>query len=294
MIAMKKAGYIPEGERFFNFEDSRKLKESFLVACRVFEDFQFIMLPTIENYQPEYYEGFGVEPFITGTTGRGEVLCLRSDWTVSLVRYLSGLRKLDLPKKVFYWGAVFSPSGSFERFQTGVEILGISHITAEAQVITKLVQYLKEMGIKEMVVSVGHTGIVRKLTETYGTDVKERLMIKDFSLTQRAPIFRELLTSEGTVQHLYKMKEVCPEWETEIGELLQLQSLLEGVPVCFDLTEVRRQDYYTGIVFEIFHPSAGSPVAGGGRYDRLFRKDHRYVPAVGGAVYLDILLDLVV
>ena len=56
----------------------------------------------------------------------------------------------------------------------------------------------------------------------------------------------------------------------------------------YDLSEVRLQEYYTGIVFEVFHPEVGYPIAGGGRYDELFLSSK----AVGGAVYLDLLLEV--
>jgi len=38
---------IPPQERFFNFEDSERLKGFFLKACEVFKDYRFIMLPSL-------------------------------------------------------------------------------------------------------------------------------------------------------------------------------------------------------------------------------------------------------
>lgn len=56
----------------------------------------------------------------------------------------------------------------------------------------------------------------------------------------------------------------------------------------------RNLEYYTGFVFEVVLPKLGraSPVAGGGRYDRLLRLvgAPRDVPAVGAAVHTERLL----
>ena len=48
-----------------------------------------------------------------------------------------------------------------------------------------------------------------------------------------------------------------------------LRSLPDGVSLRFDPTLVRGMGYYTGTIFEIAHPSSGSSVGGGGRYDGM-------------------------
>jgi len=59
----------------------------------------------------------------------------------------------------------------------------------------------------------------------------------------------------------------------------------------------RNLEYYTGLVFEVRHPSLdiASPVAGGGRYDALMRAAgaRQDVPAVGGAIHTERLLGAV-
>jgi ATP phosphoribosyltransferase regulatory subunit len=138
------ARQIPEGERFFNFEDAQKLKRSFLLACKLFEDYQFVQLPTLEVYSPE---SWGLSPFLIGTQTDGNILALRSDWTLSLMRFLNSLREVQLPLRVFYWGPVFSPK-EMERFQMGIELIGVPFPEGEYEVIKRLVEYLKAMGLE--------------------------------------------------------------------------------------------------------------------------------------------------
>jgi ATP phosphoribosyltransferase regulatory subunit len=278
------ARQIPEGERFFNFEDAQKLKRSFLLACKFFEDYQFVQLPTLEVYSPE---SWGLSPFLIGTQTDSNILALRSDWTLSLMRFLNSLREVQLPLRVFYWGPVFSPK-EMERFQMGIELIGVPFPEGEYEVIKRLVEYLKAMGLEELSVILGHTQIVKGLCKD--EDAKERLRKKNFyGLKEEDPLYH-LLKAYGGEEVLEEFSERFKEYSSQCEELRYLGSLLReaGVRVLYDLSEVRLQEYYTGIVFEVFHPEVGYPIAGGGRYDGLFLSSK----AVGGAVYLDILLEV--
>jgi ATP phosphoribosyltransferase involved in histidine biosynthesis len=278
------AHQIPEGERFFNFEDAQKLKKSFLLACELFEDYQFVQLPTLEVYSPE---SWGLSPFLIGTQTDGNILALRSDWTLSLMRFLNSLREVQLPLRVFYWGPVFSPK-EMERFQMGIELIGVPFPEGEYEVIKRLVEYLKAMGLEGLSVILGHTQIVKGLCKD--KYAKERLRKKNFyGLKEEDPLYH-LLRAYGGDEVLEEFSERFKEYSSQCEELRHLGSLLReaGVKVLYDLSEVRLQEYYTGIVFEVFHPEVGYPIAGGGRYDELFLSSK----AVGGAVYLDLLLEV--
>jgi ATP phosphoribosyltransferase involved in histidine biosynthesis len=278
------ARQIPEGERFFNFEDAQKLKRSFLLACEFFEDYKFVQLPTLEVYSPE---SWGLSPFLIGTQTEGNILALRSDWTLSLMRFLNSLREVQLPLRVFYWGPVFSPK-EMERFQMGIELVGVPFPEGEYEVIKKLVEYLKAMGLDRLSVILGHTQIVKGLCKD--EYAKERLRKKNFyGLKEEDPLYH-LLRAYGGEEVLEEFSERFKEYSSQCEELKHLGGLLReaGVRVLYDLSEVRLQEYYTGIIFEVFHPEVGYPIAGGGRYDELFLSSK----AVGGAVYLDLLLEV--
>jgi histidyl-tRNA synthetase len=61
----------------------------------------------------------------------------------------------------------------------------------------------------------------------------------------------------------------------------------------FDPTLVRGMGYYTGQVFEIFHPGMTGSVAGGGRYDKLIgRSLGQDVPACGFSIGFERIVDL--
>ncbi|WP_448583495.1 ATP phosphoribosyltransferase regulatory subunit [Thermocrinis sp.] len=277
--------FIPEGERFFNFEDSKKLKETFVKACQLFEDYNFTQLPTLEVYDLQDAKLYN--PFLIGTQSDGSYLALRSDWTISLTRFLNSLKKFDMPLKVFYWGPVFSPM-DLEKFQMGIEIIGVGFPEGEYEVISRLVEYLFSLGLKDLSIILGHMGIVKKLCKS--EEDKERLRKKSFFGLKEGDYLYHLLRAYGESEVLDEFSKTFTEFSAECEELKQLGELLKDCKarVLYDLSEIRKQEYYTGIVFEIFHPEVGYPIAGGGRYDNLFLQSK----AVGGAVYLEALLEI--
>ena len=62
--------------------------------------------------------------------------------------------------------------------------------------------------------------------------------------------------------------------------------------VLFDMGEVRKMEYYSGLVFDIYAEGVGGEIGGGGRYDRLIGRFGRDLPATGFAFDLDRLLQL--
>src|SRR5207302_624161 len=59
-----------------------------------------------------------------------------------------------------------------------------------------------------------------------------------------------------------------------------------------DMGEIRRMEYYTGLVFDIYVDAVGAEIGGGGRYDHLIGRFGHEVPSTGFAFDLDRLLQL--
>jgi histidyl-tRNA synthetase len=86
---------------------------------------------------------------------------------------------------------------------------------------------------------------------------------------------RELLENEGAAQLL------------KLDDLLTTAGVAEQV--IYDLGLVRPLSYYTGTVLEVFAPSSGFPLGGGGRYDNLVGKFGRDLAAFGFSLNLERL-----
>jgi len=71
-----------------------------------------------------------------------------------------------------------------------------------------------------------------------------------------------------------------------LAEIVALLRALSGdIPVIFNPSLVRGQDYYTGTIFEIRHPDLSGSLGGGGRYNRLLEIfGAQETPAFGGSI----------
>ena len=103
---------------------------------------------------------------------------------------------------------------------------------------------------------------------------------------------------------LFGGKEVITEMLTKklpeqsrkaLKELLEINTYLSYYGyenyITFDLGMNKNMDYYTGMIFKIFHQGVGFPVAGGGRYDKLISRFGKEIPATGSAIYINRLTD---
>jgi ATP phosphoribosyltransferase regulatory subunit len=79
----------------------------------------------------------------------------------------------------------------------------------------------------------------------------------------------------------------------ELGGLCRrLGELGPSERLAIDLGEVRGFDYYTGTRFAIFADGIGDALVSGGRYDRLIERYGRPARAVGFALDVDLVADL--
>ena len=91
-------------------------------------------------------------------------------------------------------------------------------------------------------------------------------------------------------------------WYSELKKRISLLMLLLREPgrtqdmnIIFDPSIMRGLDYYTGMIFEVYHrgmPSLGA-LASGGRYDALTARFSKHsLPAVGGSIGIDRMLSI--
>ena len=117
-------------------------------------------------------------------------LTLRPENTAGVVRSFieNGMHRLSAPVKLWYKGPMFRyerPQAGRQRqfHQVGVEVFGIKHPTADAEVILMAVNYLKALGLNDLSVELNSLGCP-ECRETFKTKLKE--VIKPY-LSQLCP-----------------------------------------------------------------------------------------------------------
>ncbi len=291
-------------ERTYSLRESNFIKNSFLKASEVFESYgyDYVCLPLFEKHE-EQDKSIGEsarESLSFRDTLSGELISLRRDLTTLAVRTVSSFGELKFPRRVFYFGKVVSiKEEGYESYQAGIELMGVKSLEGDAEVIFAINDYIKSLGLRDFSISVSHVGITQRVLESVEEgcreEVKCALENKDISylkakfgnsFTAELPLFQggedvlKVLEERGFVE--------------EAQELKRLGYYLKEADINFiyDLGEVRKLPYYTGVVFEVFHEKSGFPIASGGRYDSLSNIFGKNFPSTGGAVYLSRIYGL--
>ena len=268
----------------------------------------------------EYVDTFGNG----GTKGdfrffdrNNNLLVLRNDMTAPIARLtatrLSGGEKI---KRLCYLANLYryeeiQAGRQCEFEQAGVELLGASGAAADAEVIVLAAEALQAAGVQQFAVSLGHVDFINGLAEEAGFDGEQTKQLKDClrrhdavgmqhmadSMENIRPeikqLFADFLFLQGGVELIQRLQAVVtnPKALSALEDLHRIYDLVEAYGAAaylsFDLGLYRSFDYYTGMLFEVYMPEIGYPIAGGGRYDKMMQGFGMDCPATGFALGVD-------
>ncbi len=243
-------------------------------------------------------------------------LTLRPENTAGVVRaYLEhNLYRESAPVKLWYKGSMFRyerPQAGRQRqfHQIGVEMFGIQDASADAEVIMLASEFLKSLGLSDLVVEINSLGC-STCRKSYKEKLKQAIapflegLCEDCKSRYEKNPLRILDCKNETCNKLfeqYNLKEsvsgieLCEECSSHYNNL---KRYLEKLNIKYKENTflVRGLDYYTKTVFEIKSNNLGSQnaVCGGGRYDGLVETlGGPHTPAVGWAMGVERLNSLI-
>lgn len=243
-------------------------------------------------------------------------LTLRPENTAGVVRSFieNGMHRLSAPVKLWYKGPMFRyerPQAGRQRqfHQVGVEVFGIKQPTADAEAILMAVNYLKSLGLNDLVVEINSLGcpgcreefktklksVIKPYLSELCEDCKSRYEKNPLRLLDcKSPECQEIFAKPEIREVIYG-DFICGECHEHFEELA---GYLDSMGVKYERNKllVRGLDYYTRTVFEIKSNSLGSQnaVCGGGRYDSLVKNlGGEDVPAIGFAMGMERLASLI-
>ncbi|MEK7575340.1 MAG: ATP phosphoribosyltransferase regulatory subunit [Patescibacteria group bacterium] len=262
-----------KGVRDFYPEDMAVQNYIFGIWRKVAEQFNFqeytaSLLEPAELYrQKSGDELVNAQMYVFKDKGDRDV-ALRPEMTPSLARMVAGRRKsLKFPLRWYSIPNCFryerpQRGRKREHWQLNCDLLGISGIEAEVEIISLAYKIMKEFGAKDEDFEI-RINSRKLLQETYGVrmfgllDKKEKMEAAEFE-------------SEWNKLSPTPFKEAAIDNSPELKEII---SALEkkGIKTKFSSTLTRGFDYYTGMVFEVFdtNPENRRSLFGGGRYDNL-------------------------
>lgn len=215
-------------------------------------------------------------------------LALRPELTAPAIRmFVNSMSNEPKPIKIFYFGQCFRyerpQSGRYrEFFQFGAELIGSATTETDAEAIALAVAMIKDLGLKEYRISIGHIGVLRQKLADAGVpnertaEVLQKLDKKLYDEVR--PIMEDMNVVQSDIDDIFELTgtvggtEVLDKVPGEVGDYLRkLVSLLSAMGVDdveIDLGVVRGLDYYTGMVFEAEAPVLGAEkqICGGGSY----------------------------
>jgi histidyl-tRNA synthetase len=276
----------------------RYLFEHMERVCELYgyEEYSASVLEPAELYRSKTSEEIVGEQTYTFTDRGDREVTLRPEMTPTLARMVAARsREMAFPARLYSIPNVFRyerpQKGRLrEHWQLNVDLLGVSGIEADAEIIAIAHGTLRSLGADErdFEIRVSDRRILETIYDNVGIAQEERAAITRI-LDKRGKVenFQELLAEHLTDSA--KAAELLDQIErtTSTAYLESLRVQLEHMGVgnmIVDTSITRGFDYYTGMVFEIFDtsPENKRSLFGGGRYDDLLSMfGGESIPAVG-------------
>ena len=236
----------------------------------------------------------------------GDSLTLRPEATASMARaYLEHhLYTRDPVAKLYFIGPMFRherpQKGRYRQFyQIDVEIFGVAHPMADAEVMVMLMEFFKRVGLGDVELQINTLGCEecrpryrKELTGFLGKNVSQ--LCPDCKRRLETNPLRILDCKVETCQQVIAgaplvMDFICTQCAQHFEKVREYLEIL-NTPYVLNPRMVRGLDYYTRTVFEAVSEKLGEQkaVTAGGRYDHLMRDiGGPDIPGIGFAMGIE-------
>lgn len=316
--------HTPEGVRdIYNGECEKKLA----LQERLHSTLQHYGYHSIQTPSFEFFDIFGKE---VGTIPskdlykffdrEGNTLVLRPDITPSIARSVAKyFQDESMTIRLCYMGNIFINNHSYqgrlkESTQLGAELIGDDSVDADAEMISMTIESLKNSGLREFQISVGHVDFFRGLMEAAGLTEEQEENIRELIANKNFFGVEEAMDSCELPEDLKRLFGMLGTLYDEPGEFAEAKKLSESYPrlkkallrlealdevlkiydvdkhVTYELGMLSNYQYYTGVIFAGYTYGSGEPIVKGGRYDKLLPHFGKDAPSIGFAFVVDQLM----
>lgn len=323
---IKKVMSVPDGTRDLLYKECKVIEKLLGNVNKLFHQWGYdeVITPTIEFYDTfnNYERGITQEEMYKFFDGNGRILALRADGTIPIARVVSTkLRQCKLPLRLRYSSKVFRLNESLvgkknEFIDCGIEFIGGDTFQSDVEVLVMGIEALKESGIDDFKIEIGHIGIFNSLWDELDindeyrqalseliehkklVELEELLNVINLS-DEYKNIFRSLPWLFGGEEALAKGKKLISN--LQVNKIINyLQGIYEAIKtlgydqyITFDLGITPRIDYYSGIIFKGYVRGVGNYVLYGGRYDNLIKAYGRDLKAIGFSININGLSEAI-
>jgi len=242
----------------------------------------------------------------------GRMMGVRADMTPQVARIDAHHLKTTAPTRLCYNGTVLHTrpggfAGSRSLLQVGAELFGHAGIESDVEVLHLMIETLRQAGVAEIYLDLGHVGVYRGLVAQAELDADQEAILFDALQRKAKPEIADILNDwsldktvagmltaltdlNGNDSVLIEARVVLKQANQSsvhdaLDNLGQIASLLQkrlpDLNLHYDLAELRGYHYHTGAVFTAYIPGRGQAIAQGGRYDGIGRAFGQSRPATG-------------
>lgn len=320
----KKLLHTPEGVRdIYGKEYAQKLtiegKLQEIIRSYGYEDIQ---TPTFEFFDV-FSSNIGTTPsneLYKFYDKEGNTLVLRPDFTPSIARCAAKyFMEEQVPIRFCYNGNTFSNTSNLqgklkEVTQMGAELINASSVEADAEIISLVIEALKNTGLERFQITIGEVDYFKGLCEEAGLDSDTELELRNCISGKNYFAAQELLAERGVrepyhttllkLADMFEARESLSEAKKmvknnrSLDAIARLEKLYEvlklyGVEdyVSFDLGMLSNYNYYTGVIFKAYTYGVGDAVVKGGRYNNLLHQFGKEASAIGFVIVVDDILE---
>ncbi|MBN2462876.1 MAG: ATP phosphoribosyltransferase regulatory subunit [Dehalococcoidia bacterium] len=305
-----------------NMEAFRFIEDIFRKSCLSW-GYQEVRTPTLEYLHLFTAAGTltpnmlsKVYSFLDWDGWSGERVVLRPDGTIPVARlYIENLQPQETAR-LFYITNIFAfeetGKENRERWQCGVELIGINKPTSDIELILLAIETLHKLGISDIQIELSHAGILKAVLKELKLNPEGEVRLLDQILdgnwqvlTEAKPKNSEMgrllsllldLRGKGNsfLENLKALPQIPAKLKPALDNFAEIASLLDvlGCNYQIDITSTRGFEYYTGLCFQF--SAKGEKIGSGGRYDNLIPLiGGKSTPACGFALYVDPIVNLI-
>ncbi|MCR5109217.1 MAG: ATP phosphoribosyltransferase regulatory subunit [Lachnospiraceae bacterium] len=317
--------HTPEGVRdIYGEELQHKLKLQ-LKLLKVLHAHSYV------DIQTPTFEFFDVFSSNIGTTPSNELykffdkdgntLVLRPDFTPSIARCVAKYHiDEENPIRLCYCGNTFINTSDLqgrlkESTQIGAELINDDSADADAEIIMMIAESLRAVKLDDFQITIGNLEYFKGLCSEFGIEEKDELSLREMISNKNyfgaKAILDSLDVSKECKHNILSISDMFGSIDTvkaarhlvrnrrSLNALSRLQDIYNildkaglGDHISFDLSVLSKYHYYTGIVFSAYTYGLGEAIVKGGRYDKLLSEFGKDSPAIGFAIVIDSLLNL--
>ena len=314
-MSLNELGFIiPEESRGVVIENVAELRRIEENLRKIFNNNNIVevLIPSFEYVElyKNLYENFEEDKTFNYIGKDGKVISLRWDFTIPIARYYSS-QNTDKEAKYSYFGKVYRKEKKYtgkasETYQAGIEFVNNVGIEGNVECLNILQESLPIIGLNNLKLELGSAKLFNRICEL----VEDREQLIDILSKKNISQMEEFIASknfdEKLSKFLLKLPRLCGNIDmlNDVIELVQDETVLKALKelktiyeelkfkdnIIFDLGMCPTMEYYTCLMFKVYSPNSPDPIISGGRYDSIYKKFGKDVPAIGMGYYLNNML----